>query len=64
MRGIGDGVVDLIASVSHVPKYRIWLLHEVDLETDVIDDVRTVPGNGNDCDEVNEWNASTTIIDE
>jgi hypothetical protein len=64
LRRVRDGVVNLISPVAHVPENSVRLLDEVDLETDMVDYIRPVPGNWHDSDEVDERDPSSTIIDQ
>jgi hypothetical protein len=64
LRWVGDGIVDLITTVSHVSKNGIRLLDQIDLETNVIYNVGTFPRNGDDSDQIDEWNPTSAVVDE
>jgi hypothetical protein len=64
LRWIGDGIVDLIASIAHVSKNGVRLFNQVDLEPDVIHDVCAFPRNGYDSDKVDERYSALSIVDE
>ena len=64
LRRIGDGIVDLVTSITHVSENGVGLLDQIDLETDVIDNVGTFPGDWDDCNQVDEWNSASTVIDQ
>lgn len=63
-RRVCNRVVDLIRSVSHIAQNRIRLLDQIDLETNVIHDIRSLPWDRYNCDEVDEWDTASPIIDQ
>jgi len=63
LRWIGDGVVDLVTSITHVSENGVGLLDQIDLETDVIHNVSTLPWNRDDCDQIDEWDTTSAVVD-
>lgn len=47
-----DRVIDLVGSVSHVSQDGVGLFDEIDLETDMVDDLIAVPCDGHDRDQI------------
>ena len=64
LRWIRDGIVDLVTSITHVPKNSVGLLDQIDLETNVIHDIGTLPWNWDDCDQVDEWDSTSAVVDQ
>jgi hypothetical protein len=64
LRWIGDGIVDLITSITHVSKNSVGLLDQIDLEPNVIDNIGTFPWNRNDGNQVDEWDTTSAVIDQ
>ena len=64
LRRVGDGIVDLVTSITHVSEDGVGLLDQIDLETDVIDNVGTLPWNWDDCDQVDEWDTTSAVVDQ
>lgn len=64
LRWICDRVVDLVATVTHVAQDCVGLFDQIDLETDVVYDIRPLPGDGHDGDEIDERYTTSSIIDE
>ena len=57
-------VVDLVRPVADVSEDRIRRLDEIDLKSDVEDDVVAVPRDRDDGDEVDERDAALSVVDE
>jgi hypothetical protein len=64
LRWIGDGVINLVASITHVTEDGVGLLDQIDLETNMINNVGTFPWNWDDCDQVDEWDTTSAVVDQ
>ena len=63
LRWVGDGIIDLITTVTHITQDSIRLLNKIDLESDMIDDIGTFPRDGDDSDQVDERYTSLAVVD-
>jgi hypothetical protein len=64
LRWIRDGIIDLVTTVAHVSEDSVGLLDQIDLESNVIDDVGALPWNWDDRDKIDEWNSTSAVVDE
>jgi hypothetical protein len=64
LRWVGNSVIHLITAISHISKDGVGLLDQIDLETDMVDDIGTLPWYRHNGDQIDKWNATLAVIDQ